>query len=219
VPLDPTADPKRLVEDGYDRIAETYAGWAGRSTSDERTRYADILLRGLPSGARVLELGCGAGVPVTQALARRFAVTAVDISARQAALARRNAPTATVLHADMAGLAFPPESFDGVIALYSIIHLPRAEHAPLLRAIATWLRPGGLLIATMGVNDTAAGTEEDWLGAPMFWSGFDSATNQGLVRDAGLRIVSAREEAVDEDGQPVLFLWIVAEKPRLAPAP
>jgi hypothetical protein len=53
----------------------------------------------------------------------------------------------------------------------------------------------------------------------MFWSGFDSATNQGLVRDAGLRIVSAREEAVDEDGQPVLFLWIVAEKPRLAPEP
>ena len=219
MPLDPLTDPKRLVEAGYDRIAETYADWAAGSTSDERMRYADLLLRRLPPGAPVLELGCGAGVPVTQALARRFAVTAVDISARQVALAQRNAPGATVLQADMAGLTFPPASFDGVIALYSIIHLPRDEHAPLLRAIATWLRPGGLLIATMGVNDTAAGTEEDWLGAPMFWSGFDSAANQRLVRDAGLRILSAREEATDEDGQPVLFLWIVAEKPLGAPDP
>jgi SAM-dependent methyltransferase len=213
MPPDPPGDPKQIVANGYDHIAETYAGWAAGSTSDERTRYAGILLERLPPGARVLELGCGAGVPVTQALARRFAVTAVDISARQVALAQRNAPTATVLHADMAALSFPPESFDGVIALYSIIHLPRAEHAPLLRSIATWLRPGGLLIATMGVNDMAAGTEDDWLGAPMFWSGFDSATNEALVRESGLRILSAREEAADEDGRPVWFLWIVAEKP------
>jgi hypothetical protein len=46
-----------------------------------------------------------------------------------------------------------------------------------------------------------------------YFSHFDGATNQRLVEDAGLRIISAWEETVDEDGAPVTFLWVVARKP------
>ena len=79
--------------------------------------------------------------------------------------------------------------------------------------IATWLRPGGLLVATMGAGSTAASVEPDWLGVPMYFSHFDGTTNRRLVEDAGLRIISAREETADEDGVPVTFLWVVARKP------
>jgi hypothetical protein len=48
---------------------------------------------------------------------------------------------------------------------------------------------------------------------PMYFSHFDGATNQRLVAEAGLRIISAREETADEDGAPVTFLWVVATKP------
>ncbi len=37
--------------------------------------------------------------------------------------------------------------------------------------------------------------------------------SRALVEQAGLRIISAREETADEDGAPVTFLWVVAEKP------
>jgi len=70
-----------------------------------------------------------------------------------------------------------------------------------------------MLIATMGANSTEAAIEQDWLGAPMYWSHFDSQTNQLLVQEAGLQILSAQEETADEDGIPVTFLWIVAQKP------
>ncbi len=113
----------------------------------------------------------------------------------------------------MTKLAFPPASFDAVVAFYSIIHVPRAEHPQLLHAIATWLRPGGMLIATMGASSTEAAIEQDWLGAPMYWSHFDSETNQLLVQEAGLQILSAQEETADEDDNPVTFLWVVAQKP------
>jgi ubiquinone/menaquinone biosynthesis C-methylase UbiE len=206
-------DPKQIVAQGYDAIAERHAEWAGHTRTDERERYTAVLLHALPLGARVLELGCGVGVPTTQCLAQRFAVTGVDISAQHIALARRNVPTATFVQADMAALDFPPASFDAVAAFYSIIHVPREEHPALLHDIAIWLRPSGLLVAAMGSGSTEAAVEPDWLGVPMYFSHFDAVTNQRLVEDAGLRIISAREETADEDGVPVTFLWVVARKP------
>ncbi|HET9110469.1 MAG TPA: class I SAM-dependent methyltransferase [Ktedonobacterales bacterium] len=204
---------KRVVEQGYDRVAERHYTWAAGVRQDERLRHTHDLLDRLPSGAHVLELGCGQGVPTTHLLAERFSVTGVDISASQLELARREVPGATFIHGDMASVSFPPQSFDGVAAFYSLIHVPREEHAPLLACIAGWLRSGGLLVATMGVRDTPGEVEDDWLGAPMYWSHWDAATNRRLVADAGLRILSATEETADEDGAPVTFLWILAQKP------
>lgn len=206
-------DPKQIVARGYDRIVEEHARWARDVRADERARYGSLLLERLHRGAEVLELGCGVGLPTTRLLAGRFAVTGVDISEAQIARARQNVPSATFIQADMAALDFPPASFDAVAAFYSLIHVPRQEQAGLLKRIASWLRPDGLLVATMGTQATEAGYEQDWLGAPMYWSSFDSQTNQRLVAEAGLRIVSAREETADEFGQPVTFLWIVGQKP------
>jgi SAM-dependent methyltransferase len=207
------SNPKRLVAHSYDTIAERHAAWASTVRTDERARYAGELLGHLPAGAAVLELGCGTGMATTAALAERFDVTGVDIAARHVELAQRNVPNARFIHADMAALDFPPASFDAVAAFYSIIHLPREEHAGLLRSIAGWLRLGGLLVATMGARAEPGDIEPDWLGAPMYWSHYDSATNRALVEHAGLRILSAREETAEEDGQPVTFLWVIAEKP------
>jgi len=209
--------PKQIVEQGYNRIAEQYRAWASGVRVEERARYTAFLLEKLPPGAEVLELGSGAGLPTTRQLAEKFKVTGVDISARQIMLARRSVPAARFIRADMTQLEFPPASFDAVTAFYSISHVPRAEHSRLLGAIARWLRPGGLFAAALSAHDEEAGYEDDWLGAPMFWSGWDSATNQRLVTEAGLHILSAREETAEEDGQPVTFLWIVAQKGRQLP--
>src|SRR5438067_2518235 len=129
----PTDDPKEVVARGYDRIAERYADWAPQVRVDERERYTQLLLTTIPADATVLELGCGAGLPTTQRLAEQFTVTGVDISERQVALARTNVPDATFLRADMTVLDFAPASFDAVCAFYAITHVPRAEHAALLR--------------------------------------------------------------------------------------
>jgi SAM-dependent methyltransferase len=206
-------DPKRLVSQGYDRIAERYTAWTQPLRVEERARYTRVLLDNLPEGVPVLELGCGAGIPTTRLLAERFAVTGVDISPRQIALARRRVPQATFLHADMTALILPPASFAAVAAFYSIIHAPREQHGPLLRSIATWLRPGGLFVGALGVSATEGGVMDDWagLGAPMYFSTHDSATNEDLVRRAGLDILAAREEDDPDHGA---FLWVVARKPR-----
>jgi SAM-dependent methyltransferase len=200
-------EPIRIVADGYDAIADRYLAWS--STAPVRNRYLERLLALLPAQSDVLELGCGAGEPVTRELAARHRLVAVDISARQLELASRAAPNAQLLLADMVELAFEPASFDAVIAFYSLTHVPRTHHADLLERIVRWLRPGGLVLLTMGASDEPGSVDDDWLGAPMYFSHFDAATNRAMARRAGIRIVSS--DIVEEDARDAgaRFLWVI----------
>jgi SAM-dependent methyltransferase len=118
-------DPKRIVADGYDVIGEEYAKQAVAANDSTRAHYTSVLIEGLPLGADVLDLGCGAGLPTTAKLAEHFYVTGVDISAKQVERARMNVPNATFICADIAALDFGDKNFDSVAAFFSIIHLPR----------------------------------------------------------------------------------------------
>ena len=208
-------NPKDLVAQSYNQMAHRYADWARKTRTEERERYTSVLLERLSPGAQVLELGCGPGVATTQQLTKCFSLTGVDISPEQINLARQNVPDAKFICGDMCQLKFPPASFDAVAAFYSVFHVPREEHASLLESIFTWLRPGGLLVATMGVGSIEGDVTDDWMGfgVPMYWSNFDAATNHRLIETAGFHIISARQETEDEEGVPVTFLWIVAQKP------
>jgi SAM-dependent methyltransferase len=203
-------DPKRLVESGYDIVAEEYAAWADRIVSSARERWTAFLLDALPEGAAVLDLGCGHGLPSTRVLAERFAVTGVDISSRQIELARRNVPGGTFMKAEMTALDFAQNSFDAVTAFYSIIHVPRDEQPMLFQSIAGWLKPGGYLVAVMGSADSPGAVDENWLGAPMYWSHYPAETNVAMAMSAGFEIVSSESETIFEDGEPVTFQWLVA---------
>lgn len=203
-------DPKHLVEKGYDRIAEQYLEWS--KLSPACMGYLQKLLECLPEQAQVLELGCGAGVPCTQLLVKQAQVTGVDISAAQIELAKQYVPEATLVQADMMALEFPVATFDAVVAFYAIIHPPRTEQAVLIKRLAEWLRPGGWLLVNLGVANDPGSIEQDWLGTAMYWSSYDAQTNLALVSQAGFTLVETEILVDEEDGEPVSFLWVFAQK-------
>jgi ubiquinone/menaquinone biosynthesis C-methylase UbiE len=110
------ADPKQIVARGYDEVAQRYLEWSALRPSSARLHYLNLALDRIARDAKVLELGCGAGIPMTAALADGREVTGVDLSAVQIELARRNVPTAMFLQADMTALDFPAASFDAVMS-------------------------------------------------------------------------------------------------------
>ena len=187
-----TDDPKAAVRDGYDRVSYAYRGDDGAG-AEEYEAHLGPILRLVPAGSAVLELGCGAGIPGTRLLASRFDVTGVDISPVQIERARRLVPEARFLVADMTTLDVPAATFSAVVALYAIIHVPRAEQPALFRAIHRWLVPGGYLLATVGY-EAWEGTEDDWLGAGarMYWSHADEETYRRWLGEAGFEIVERR---------------------------
>jgi SAM-dependent methyltransferase len=129
----------------------------------------------------------------------------VDLSQVQLERARRLVPGARFLFADASRVELPAGSFDAVVCLYTLIHLPLDEQPALLGRIAGWLRPGGWLLATAGQR-AWTGTEDGWLGgsATMWWSHADAATYRGWIERAGLEVT--KQAFVPEgDGGHALF--------------
>jgi len=213
VPVNKVENPKKIVARGYSGITRNYLGLVDAMGPAVRQKYLNILIDNLPASARILELGCGAGVPMTGHLSGRFKVVGVDISKEQLVLAVKNVPESSFILADMTRLSFAGEAFDAVAAFYSITHVPRNEHFNLLINIHHVLKPGGLLVATMGSGDLPDSVEPDWLGSPMFFSHFDGDKNEALITGAGFNIISAEDEKEWEYDKPVIFRWIVAGKP------
>jgi len=150
------------------------------------------LIQRLPKGAKVLDAGCGAGVPVTRILNQSFKVVGVDFSEEQLRLAREQVPQAQFICQDMMKLDFPDDSFDAICSYYAIIHIPREEHRGLLQSFYRMLKMSGLMLLCMGAGDLPEDIEEDCFGARMYWSHFDAETNLKMLEDCGFGIIWSR---------------------------
>ena len=127
-----------------------------RSTVQQATdRLTDMMIErlGVTAGQRVLDLGCGLGAPAIRlAGTTGGTVTGVATSPNLVAAARRRAQDEGLSEkvdfevADAVGLPFPDSSFDGVLAIESIVHMP--DLPAVFREVARVLRPEGRLVAT-----------------------------------------------------------------------
>lgn len=199
---------KEIVRAGYNRIASHYL--STRSADGDDVRLLDDLIGRLSVGARVLDAGCGGGVPVTRLLSQHFEVTGVDFAEEQIALARALVPGARFLCQDMTTLALADESLDAVCSYYAIIHIPREEHRPLLRNFQRMLKPGGLALLCLGQSAIDEDLD-DFYGAPMYWSHFDAATNLHLMDECGFGLVWAKTVA-DASAEGAAHLFVLAQK-------
>jgi cyclopropane fatty-acyl-phospholipid synthase-like methyltransferase len=205
------ADAKQIVAAGYDRVADRYAALEAMNHQWPRLRRLGALLADLPPSSRVLDVGCGNGLPALAMIARSHTATGIDISAVQSAAAKRNVPAADVIHGDVAAQDFPEGSFDAVVAFYVVEHLPRAEHRPLFARFARWLRPGGHLLFTTETGDDS-GRVSEWLDVPMYFSQFDEEATTRLLDSAGLDLVRRDSESQLEGDREVGYVWFHARK-------
>jgi len=188
------AGQRDLVRRGYDAVSHAYRSDLGESSRDGAETTATYagwigeLVAPLPAGARVLDIGCGAGVPADRLLVDAgMDVTGVDISPVQIDRARTLVPGATFVCADIVDLRLEPSTFDAIVSLYTLIHLPLDDQRSLLPRLFAALRADGLLLAIVG-HERWTGVE-DYLGAPMFWDHADTETYLDWLRAEGFDVL------------------------------
>lgn len=196
-----------FVRRAYDELAETYA--AKRGDSPVRDRLEELLAEA-PPDARLLDAGCGQGTPILERAAASTEAVGLDFSREQLRLAAENAPDGALVRGDMTALPFEADSFDVVVAAYSLIHVPLEQHAAVVEEFARVLRPGGTTLLSEGLTEWC-GHNPDWLdtGVEMRWEIAGLETTRRQLRDAGfsVREVLTVEDALeDDDGEFPFFV-------------
>lgn len=192
--------PERIYSEinrlAYDLLADEYNE---RSVAPGPNQESPEFLAGLlaqrlsPIAGRVLELGPGSGDVLALLEKAAKETVAIEISPRMAAIARRRAPNALVIVTDALRLDFPAHSFDGIYA-GAFLHLfPTADAARLVRRIAKWTRPRGIIFANTSVSSKSGESLEvkpDYLHrVARFRSKWTEEQFRNLLEENGLTII------------------------------
>lgn len=175
---------------GYEAVASEFV--ARREQSSIGSATVRIWARSLPSGASILDLGCGHGVPISMALMNDgFVIYGVDASRTLTAAFRRQFPHAHVACEAVEDSRFFGRTFDGIVAVGLMFLLPAEVQRDLIGKVALALNPGGKFLFTSPVQtctwtDVLTGRQSLSLGVEEY---------KAVLSAAGLTLVA---EYVDE---------------------
>ena len=152
---------------GYDALADVYDQTFpdGYSSDEERAavdRFAAALTDGGASGP-VVDVGCGTGHQAHDVSTKGFDVIGVDPSAEMLAHARRRFPELAFVQDDARLGTLGTAKVSGILARYSLIHVPPEQLADVSNSWASRLRPGGVVMTAFQALDAdAAGDVEEF---------------------------------------------------------
>lgn len=138
------ADYLRATRESYDRLAEGYAAqfYAELDTMVLERALLGAFAEGVASGAPVLDVGCGPGRTTAYLAQRGLAVTGLDLSPEMVRLARDRHPDLSFAVGSMTDLPVADGALGGLLAFYSLIHVPTADVPQVLVEWRRALHPG-----------------------------------------------------------------------------
>jgi SAM-dependent methyltransferase len=184
------ADRQAAQAWAFDRIGEHYD--EAFPHKEGQLAAGEWLLERLPPGSRVLDAGCGTGVPTARQLVEAgHKVTGLDISDEMLRLARRDVPDAEFQRLDIADLDPSLGDFTAVVAFFALLMLPRAEIPSVLTKIHGLLEPDGHFVLSM-VEADLDDTLIHFLGSPVRVTGYVRDELRRLVTAAGFEVLDLR---------------------------
>lgn len=163
-------------------------------------------LRHAPAGAVAVDAGCGAGAMLIAAVRRGVPVVGVDIALRWLVICRKRLDelglAIPLVCADLADPPFAPASFDALMAIDLVEHVP--DIAQLMRSLAALGKPGATLWLTaangrtLGPHPSTRLWAIGWIPSGMRsrvvkkLRGVDSLRHANLISVAQMRRVARR---------------------------
>lgn len=180
-------DDIQVTRNSYESSAEEYA----KNVSHLHPRaQGEKFQKMLPDHAMILDVGCGSGRDAKVFSERGLKVVGVDFSSKMIEVAKRTAPQAQFYEMDLEDLNFPKESFDGVWASCSLLHIPKNRVISVLSKIHTLLKEDGVLYLSVK-QGTGERIERDnrYGGLEKFWSFFQEDELRIFLANADFKIL------------------------------
>ncbi|MCW3840579.1 class I SAM-dependent methyltransferase [Micromonospora yasonensis] len=191
------------VRDSYDRVAEDYVKIAP-------PRFAeDALGRGMlaafaelvpaEGGRPVADLGCGPGHVTAHLAALGLSMFGVDLAPRMVDIARRTYPGLRFDVGSMTTLDVPDGHLAGIVAWWSIFHLPPEVLPAVFAEFRRALAPGGLVLLGFHVGDEHLRPARAY-GHPVSYDAYLLAPDDiaARLRDAGMVVTARQIQEPDE---------------------
>ncbi len=171
----------------YEAMAASYARrWFDRRLVEALARFTALL----PSGARVLDVGCGPGRDVAWLAEQGFCAVGLDMARGMLIQARGRGVVAPLVQADMRSLPFADGSFQGVWVCASLLHIPRLQVAGVLRELRRVLR--GYIYLSVKIGSGSEWVEDD-AGHRRLFVYYRPANLRRLVEQCGFVVLLCRE--------------------------
>jgi len=166
--------------------------------------------------ARVAEIGCGPGRITAHLAGLGLEMSGIDLSPAMVAEARRRHPGLAFSVGSMTALDLPAGGLDGLVAWYSVIHVPPSRHRGVYAGFHRVLRPGGLLLLGFHVGDERRRIEEGYGHAGLGLDAYrlrPERVEQDLEACGFATLTRTVREAVGEEKTPQAYLVARALEP------
>jgi ubiquinone/menaquinone biosynthesis C-methylase UbiE len=207
---------------GYDAIAEQYAE-EFRAALDEApldrallSGFAEMVRRDHPD-PQLLEIGSGPGTVAAHLHQLGMPVRGIDLSPAMVDLARRTHPAVSFEVGEMGALDAADASVAGVIAWYSVIHVPASRRRGVIGEFHRVLRPGGYTLLAFQVGDDTLHFDEAFgHEVSLDFHRLEPDAVVALLEDAGFDLIARLVRAPDSTSVAAKIPqgFLIARKPR-----
>ncbi len=182
----------------YDLIAEWYASERVATTDGSGVPEVAALASSIPTNGRVLDIGCGNGVPLTEVLlAGGHHVVGLDSADAMLRRFRANCPTASAVKGTAHTCPFASTTFDAAIAWGVMFHLTQAEQVQAVASVSRVLKAGAPFLFTAGydVSDDNANHVDVMHGVEFHYYSFTNDGYRRVLADHGFTLVDFHLDA------------------------
>jgi SAM-dependent methyltransferase len=148
----------------YDRVAEEYAARIAGELAGKPLDRAILacFVEQVGDLGIIADIGSGPGHVAAYLHGLGAQVVGIDLSPKMVAIAQQRVPAIPFEQGSMLALKAPDAAWGGIVAMYSIIHLPPDARSTALEEFHRVLRPEGLLLLAFHIGEEQRHLDEWW---------------------------------------------------------
>lgn len=205
-------EKRRFTEitiESYDKTAAEYA----KNVANLFPKGMEKFFEHLKPGSYILDLGCGSGKDAKIFIDRGYHVIGIDLSKELLKIAKKTVPDAEFKLMDIVNLDFQPNTFDGIWAISSVVHIPKDYVSKTLQSCYNILKDEGIMYVSVkkGVGEEMI-PDDRYGGLQKYWSFFQEEEIKGLLEPQGFKIIENLLDIKDDSYVTNPYIDIICRK-------